>query len=90
MQAIETRYHGPTDTKDARITVRADAGRMTVPWDHRLDVAGNHCAAARALATRLGWSGRWTGGSLPGAHGGYAFVCSDRRAVDAFTVRAVG
>lgn len=77
MQAIETRYHGPTNNAGARISARSDAGRIIMGWDHALDIAGNHAKAARMLAARLGWltHGIWVGGSLPGNHTGYAFVC---------------
>ena len=30
MQAIQTRYHGPTNTRPARITARAAAGSITI------------------------------------------------------------
>jgi hypothetical protein len=83
MQAIETKWHGPTDSNGSRITARCDAKRITVPYDHALDVAANHAAAARVLATRLGWSGRWVGGST---RDGYAFVCGGRG--ESFTVKA--
>lgn len=61
-QAIETRYAGPTNHSGARVIVRAQAGRMTVSWDHALDVDQNHAAAAKAFAERYRWFGRWVGG----------------------------
>lgn len=72
MQAIQTKYHGPTNTKGARISARSDGGRLTVGYDHALDAEGNHKAAARLLAEKLHWIGpgeRYTdvqGGRLPG------------------------
>lgn len=85
-QAIQTRYAGPTDSRGSRIIVKADAGRMTVSWDHALDVTENHTAAARKFAEKYGWEGKWVGGSLPG--GGYVFVWSTCRLGDSdgFTV----
>ena len=74
MQAIVTKYHGPTDRKPSRITARCDAGRIVVQWDHRLNVADNHREAVSALATKLGWSGTWILGSLPESFGGYCAV----------------
>lgn len=58
--AICTKYTGPTDTKGSR--VRASIGKrkgcsISIPWDHALDVAENHDAAAVTLAMRLGWTG---------------------------------
>ncbi len=78
-QAIETKYAGPTDHRDARIIVRAQAGRLTVAWDHALDVQQNHLAAARAFAEKWGWGGRWRGGANV-AGTGYVFVCTQRSA----------
>jgi hypothetical protein len=73
--AIETRFHGPTNTRPARVSARCDAGRIVLPWDYALGGDGNHKAAAVALATRLGWSADMIGGSLPGS--GYAWVQRD-------------
>ena len=71
-QALCTRYAGPTNHRGARLIVRTEGGiRRTVPWDHALGVYENHAAAALAVATELGWHGRWVGGSTPD---GYAFV----------------
>lgn len=90
--SIETVYHGPTDHLGSRITARcndigtarrndiyrATAVSVTLPYDHALSVAGNHDAAAAALADKLGWSGwdgRWIGGSTPR---GYVFADASR------------
>ena len=61
-QAIETRYAGPTNHRGARIVVRAQAGRLTVSWDHALNSDENHTRAAEAFARKWGWSGKWVGG----------------------------
>ena len=56
--AIRTRYHGPTDTKGARITAsRAGdfilpAQRVTIPYPHELDRDEAHAAAAMAFLDR--------------------------------------
>jgi hypothetical protein len=73
-QAIQTKFHGPTNTRGARVSARADAGRVIVSWDYALNVTDNHKAAAVALARRYGWPEDMVGGSLPGS--GFAFVCS--------------
>lgn len=72
-QAITTKYLGPTDTRGARIKATCDAGSLTVPYDHALDAPGNHREAAKALAVRLNWPGRYAGG---GTKEGYVFVDS--------------
>lgn len=76
MQAIVTKYLGPTNSRPARISATADAGRVVVSWDHALDIDGNHEAAARMLAEHLGWLDGYTmvGGSLPRIMGGNAYV----------------
>lgn len=72
-QAIETKYLGPTNTKGGRIKATAWAGSVTVPYDHALDVQGNHAAAALALRYKMGWQGKFAqGGNAKGD--GYVFV----------------
>jgi hypothetical protein len=58
MQAIETKFVGPTNHRSARICVRCQARTMFVSWDHSLGAGGNHDAAAMVLAEKLGWRGK--------------------------------
>ena len=55
MQAIETKYFGPTNTRGARVRAAAYAGKLSVAWDHALSVEDNHAAAAMKFAKKLGW-----------------------------------
>lgn len=55
MQAIRTRYHGPTNTRGSRISAQCAAGRLSVPYAHALDLTDNHRAAADALIAKLDW-----------------------------------
>jgi len=55
MQAIRTRYCGPTNTKGSRIQAKCEAATIYVEYDHALDTEDNHRSAALALATNLGW-----------------------------------
>jgi hypothetical protein len=55
MQAIRTRYHGPTNSKGSRFSAQCEAGRIYVPYDYALNSDENHEAAAKALAKKLGW-----------------------------------
>ena len=77
MQAIQTRYMTPTNTKGARIKAQCDAGTLYVAWDHGLSVEQNHQVAAQELIRKLDWTqeagykGDWVGGCLP--DGSYAF-----------------
>lgn len=83
-QAIVTKFVSPTDKRPARVIVTADAGRLTVSWDHALGVPENHAAAARAFAEKYSWSGDWVGGTLPG--NGYVFVMASGRIGASFTI----
>lgn len=55
LQAITTRYLGPTNTRGARVKATCEAGTHTVPYDPALSAFENHAAAARALVAILGW-----------------------------------
>ncbi len=57
MQAIRTRYHGPTNVRGSRIVAKCEAGSLTMPFDYALTVEGNHAKAAQLMLVRLGWSG---------------------------------
>jgi hypothetical protein len=80
MQAITTKYLGPTNTQGARIKATCDAGSITVPYPHELsgqDVYVYAEAAAMVLVRKLGWEcpeEAWIGGALPN-QAGYVFVC---------------
>ena len=75
MKVIETKYHGPTNTRGARITATTEgAGRLSIPYPHELSGMACHQKAAEALRDRLNWQGRLIGG---GTKSGYAFVFAD-------------
>lgn len=86
MQAIRTKYIGPTNVRGSRVKATAQAGSITLQWDDRLNADANHAAAAKALATKLGWNyGKWIGGQLPDAS--TVWVCnSDKAYTETFTV----
>ena len=63
MQAITTRYLGPTNCRGSRIVAQCAARRIIVSWDYELNTEDNHKAAAKALIAQLGWDAmRWSGG----------------------------
>lgn len=79
MQAIQTRYHGPTNTKPARITARAAAGSISISVHTIPANVNRHRFVAVALCNKLGWS-EWLAkynlfqGSLPdGIHDCFVF-----------------
>ena len=56
MQAIVTKYLGPTNTKGGRIKALADAGSITISYPQRLNPPEAHAEAARQLAEKLEWT----------------------------------
>jgi hypothetical protein len=63
-QSIITKYLGPTNTQGSRIKAHTSYGRnsITLGYDYALNGKENHAAAAKTLATKLNWSGRWIEG----------------------------
>jgi hypothetical protein len=87
MQAISTKYHGPTNHRGARIKASCEAGSLTVGYDYSLGSEANHIRAIRALIAKLGWFhdasrgdryGAWHVGGL--GHG-YVAVCTGEYSV---------
>jgi hypothetical protein len=75
MQAIVTRYFGPSNVRGSRVKAAAQAGSVTLHWDGSQNSYWNHAAAAKALAEKYGWHyGVWHGGALP--DGSMAWVCA--------------
>ncbi len=73
VQAITTKYIGPTNHRPGRIKSSAVAGSVTVEYEHGLGIEKNHARAAQALANKYQWAGNYAqGGSPP------AFSCSGR------------
>lgn len=62
-QSITTKYIGPTNFRGSRIKATAEAGSVTLSYDHALSSEENHCAAAKALAEKFDWQGVWVGGA---------------------------
>lgn len=55
MQAIETKYLGPTNFKGARIKAQCAAKALTIGYNHALNLEDNHINAAYALIKSLQW-----------------------------------
>lgn len=78
MQAIVTKYHGPSNTRGSRITAKCDAGSITIPYPHELSGSACHRKAAEALIAKLGWTdefyGKIAGGQLPSGEYAWVFI----------------
>ena len=77
MQAIETKFLGPTNTKGARVKASAAAGHVTIPFEYSTSTGGAHDLALIALATKLGWWGVWASGGKADCTGN-VYVCISR------------
>jgi hypothetical protein len=77
MQAIETKYLGPTSFRGARIKASCQAMKVTVSWDWSTSVDESHDAAARALIIKMGWFGTWVRGAKADGRGN-VYVCLAR------------
>ena len=73
-QAIETRYYGPTNHRDARVRAKCDAKTIWVDWDYALESSDNHIAAATELAKQLNWPAILKSGSVGN---GYYHILAD-------------
>lgn len=62
MQAIQTKYLGPTNTKAPRIKAMCSAGTITIQYEDQK----SHRRAAEALAAKFGWVGDRHGALLCG------------------------
>ncbi len=55
MQAIKTKYLGPTNTRGARIKAECYSRSLTQPFAYELNEEDRHIKAALALAEKLEW-----------------------------------
>lgn len=74
MQAIITKWIGPSNVRGSRVKASCDAGSVTLSWDHSLNIEHNHHTAALKLCAKLGWTGKLASGGMPKAGYCYAFV----------------
>jgi hypothetical protein len=58
MQAIRTRYHGPSNVRGSRISAKCEARTIYVSYDHALNSEENHRSAARELVRVMDWGKR--------------------------------
>lgn len=73
MQAITTKYFGPTNTRGSKIKATAAAGSVTISYNCALSQDANHKAAALALCAKMEWEGNLISGDLPGGQSVFVF-----------------
>jgi len=78
-QSILTKYISPTNTRGARIKAvqsgwsdKKECASVTIPYPFELNTDQAHALAAKKLAEKLGWHGRYVCASL-GAWSDYAY-----------------
>lgn len=81
MQTISTKYLGATNSKPSRIIAKTSGAshKITLSYDHALNVDQNHMRAAQELMTRLQWPGRMVGGHTKD---GMVFVAVNENGLD--------
>ena len=69
MQAITTKFHGPTNRMGARVKAYCERGSITVSWDYAIGIEDNHRAACSALLEKFAMEDceRYSG-TLPSDH----------------------
>lgn len=66
MKALVTRYHGPTNTKGARISVRAEGCKpVFYSFDYAAKDEGGRFDAAQSYADAMGWGKVISRGAMP-------------------------
>ena len=79
MQAIHVKYLPGTEFRPSRYKASAQAGSVTLEFDHALGFEAAAAKAAVALCTKLGWTKPFHGdlicGGLP--DGSYVFVFAE-------------
>ena len=53
LQAITTKYFGPTNTRGARVKASCSRGSITVSRNHALSIEENHAEAKKALVEKF-------------------------------------
>ena len=85
MQAITTKFIPCTDTRGSRVKATAQAGSVTLGWDHSKNPADNHKAAAMALVKKYKWFyGEWMSAELP--NGSSVWVCAHEYHDNSFNI----
>jgi len=62
MQAIETKFLGPTNTRGSRVKATCWLKSITIEWDHSYNVEDNHKRAIDTLVMSLNYDRKDEGG----------------------------
>jgi hypothetical protein len=82
MDAIETKYHGPTNKRGSRVSARWRDFRVSVAYDSELGTIENHAAAVRKICEKAELPHRGSMTLAPGqTREGYAWVRIDTPSV---------
>lgn len=80
MTAIETKFHGPTNKRGARVsaTALATRQRVSIAYEHGANHDDAHKLALKALVDKMGWprASAWQEGD--GSKGSRVFVFVSR------------
>lgn len=88
VQAITTKFIGPSNHRGSRIRAKAAAGSIIVAYNSGWSTDRNHDEAAHALCRKFGWRGTYIRGGMPDECGNVYVATLDGRA-DGFTVSNV-
>jgi hypothetical protein len=66
MQAIPTRYYGPTNFKGSCIRAKCEATSIRMSYDHSVNIEENHKKACTLLMQKMGWHRSMVGGVFNG------------------------
>lgn len=69
MQAVKTKYYGPTNCRGSKIIASCEAGKIQMPYRHELNIDENHRAACVALIKKLWWDSGYYSHMVGGQHG---------------------
>lgn len=89
MQAIVTKYFGPSNRRGSRVKATCSGGSLFFGYEPAMNVANNHKAACAALVAKMGWveaegeyfRGTWHDAGLPNGDMVHVFVSETDREV---------
>lgn len=64
MQAIQTSFISPTNTRGDRIKAECWAKKIIISWNFSLNQEENHKVACQKLMDILGWDNKFSSGQL--------------------------